>query len=246
LTPWPLRGQCGLQPTRSRNPEPMMPVRRKPRFDPDGTRRAILEAAHDEFTQHGLTGARVDAIAARTNTVKRMIYYYFGSKEGLYLAVLEQAYREIRQAEAALNLAQLAPTEAIRRLVEFTFDYHESHPGFIRLVCTENIHNGEHVARSTTIKSVNRSAIEVLASVLDRGKRQGVFRADVDPVDVHMMISACCFFRVANRYTFGMLFDRDLSNPVRRRRHKKLIVDMVLHMLERPVRQTEGRRTAAA
>ncbi len=202
------------------------------RFDKERTRQDILDAACQEFTEHGLAGARVDAIAARTNAVKRMIYYYFGSKEGLYLAVLEQAYASIREAEQALDLADLAPAEAIRRLVEFTFDYQEANPGFVRLVSIENIHNGAHMARSERIRTLNSAVVEMLAGILARGRADGVFRADVDAVDVHMLMSAFCFFRVSNRHTFGLLFGRDLSDPGLRDRHKRLITDAVLRALE--------------
>ncbi len=201
------------------------------RFDKDRTRLEILSAAHEEFVENGLSGARVDAIAARTATAKRMIYYYFGSKEGLYLAVLEQAYAGIREAERGLDLAGLDPREAIAKLVEFTFDYHESHPGFNRLVSIENIHKGAHMARSGPIHSVNRAVIDMIAGILEKGRREGVFRSDPDPVDVHMLISAFCFFRVSNRYTFGQLFDCDLSDPLLQARHKQLITEAVMHTL---------------
>jgi len=203
--------------------------RRRP--DAGRTRQAILAAAREEFAAHGLSGARVDAIAARTKTVKRMIYYYFGSKEGLYLAVLEEAYAAIRRDEQALGLDRLPPLEAIRRLVEFTFDYEEAHPEFIRLVSIENIHNGRHIAGSKTIQAVNSPVIATLARLLDRGKRDGVFRPSVEPTDVHMLISAVCFFRVSNRHTFGALFGCDLLDPAMRARHKAMLVDAVLHLL---------------
>lgn len=202
------------------------------RLDPERTRQEILAAAREEFAERGLDGARVDAIAARTNTVKRMIYYYFGSKEGLYLATLEAAYAEIRQAENALELDRLSPVEAIRRLIAFTFDYDEAHPDFIRLVSTENMHHARHMARSEVIRQVNSGVISLLAGVLDRGKLDGSFRADVDPVDVHLLISALCFFRVSNRATFGMLFDRDLSEPHVRARHKAMLMEAVLRVIE--------------
>ena len=202
------------------------------RFDKERTRQEILEAARHEFVEHGLAGARVEAIAARTATVKRMIYYYFGSKEGLYLAVLEQAYAGIRTAELGLDLLGLEPVEAIRRLVEFTFDYQEANPGFSRLVSIENIHNGAHMARSEPIQSVNQGVIEIMTAILEKGQRSGVFRSDVSAVDVHMLISAFCFFRVSNRHTFGLLFKCDLSEPTLRDRHKHLIIDAVLRALE--------------
>jgi AcrR family transcriptional regulator len=208
-----------------------MDAEKKPRFDPEGTRQAILAAAHQEFSENGLSGARVDAIAARTNTVKRMIYYYFGSKEGLYQAVLERAYADIRDAEQKLDLACLAPEAAIRKLVGFTFDYHASHPDFIRLVATENIHNAAHIARSETIRPINAAAVGVLGDILARGRKLGVFRADVDPIDIHVMISALCFFRVSNRHTFGVLFGRDMAEPKLRARHRRMVIDMVLDAL---------------
>ena len=203
----------------------------KRRPNPERTRQAILAAARDEFAAHGLSGARVDAIAARTNTAKRMIYYYFGSKEGLYLAVLEAAYADIRRVEQELGLDRLPPLEAIRRLIEFTFDYEEAHPEFIRLVSIENIHNGRHIAASQTIQAVNSPVIATLAQVLDRGKREGVFRPNVEPTDVHMLISAVCFFRVSNRHSFGVLFGCDLLDPAVRARHRAMLVDAVLHLL---------------
>ncbi len=201
------------------------------KLDPERTRRDILAVARAEFAEHGLSGARVDAIAAKTRTTKRMIYYYFGSKDGLYLAVLEQAYGEIRAIEQELDLARLPPGDAIRRMVEFTFDYQEAHPDFIRLVSIENIHHGRYLAQSAAIRALNVSVIAELAAILARGEREGVFRTGLDPVDVHMLISAFCFFRVSNRHTFGALFGQDLSDPALRARHRHMIGDAVLGVL---------------
>jgi AcrR family transcriptional regulator len=218
------------------------PTAGRQRLDRERTRNAILAAARQEFAEHGLSGARVEAIAARTNTVKRMIYYYFGSKEGLYLAVLEEAYADIRRFEAELNLDQYPPVEAVRRLVEFTFDYDEAHPDFIRLVSTENTLNGRYIAQSTAIQELNRSAIALLRAVLDRGKRDGVFRQNVDPVDVHLLLSSFCFFRVSNRHTFSILFQRDLSDPRLGVLHKRMLIDAVLNevMVDRGLLQDLG------
>jgi AcrR family transcriptional regulator len=204
--------------------------KRKP--DAEATRENILAVARAEFAQNGLSGARVDAIAARTHTTKRMIYYYFGSKEGLYRAVLEQAYGDIRAVEQSLDLAALPPREALRRLVEFTFDYDNDHPDFIRLVAIENIHHGKYLAQSERIRNLNMSVIETLAGILLRGEREGVFRAGTDPVDLHMMISAYCFFRVSNRHTFSQLFSLDLSEPALRARHRQMIADAVIRLVE--------------
>jgi AcrR family transcriptional regulator len=203
------------------------------RLDPERTRQAILDAAHEEFVEKGLDGARVDAIAARTQTVKRMIYYYFGSKEDLFLAVLERAYTDIRTAEAGLDLDRLPPVEAIRRMVEFTFDYHDAHPDFVRLVCIENINYGRFLAGSSTIEGINVTMLDQLRRILERGEADGTFRGGLDPVDVHMMISALAFYRVSNRHTFGTLFGRDMAAPTVRKRHRVFAVEAVLRMIKR-------------
>jgi AcrR family transcriptional regulator len=202
------------------------------KHDPERTKHEILAAATREFAEHGLSGARVDVIATRTRTTKRMIYYYFGGKEKLYTAVLEKVYAEIRAMEGALRLDQLDPEAAIRRLVEATFEYDEAHPDFIRLVVLENIHHAKYLAASPAIRDLNITAIDTLAAILKRGRHLGVFRERVDPVDVHMMISAFCFFRVSNSATFGTLFGRDLSAPDLRRNHKQMIADAVIHLLQ--------------
>lgn len=198
------------------------------------TRQDILRAARQEFAEHGLSGARVDSIATRMRTTKRMIYYYFGSKEGLYLAVLEQVYGDIRSVEQELELASLSPTDAIRHMIDFTFDYEEAHPDFIRLVSIENIHHGRHLAQSSTLRKQNMTVIDTLAAILERGRQDGVFRSDVDALDLHLMISAFCFFRVSNHHTFGMLFNCDLTAPLLRAKHKQMISDAIIRMLETP------------
>jgi AcrR family transcriptional regulator len=199
--------------------------------DPERTRTEILEIATREFATHGYAGARVDDMAALMRTTKRMIYYYFGSKEQLFIAVLERAYTAIRRAEQRLDVNGLDPASAIRRVAEVTFDHHESHPEFIRLVSIENIHRAEHVAKSPAIAELGSPAIDLLTEILERGRADGVFRADVDAIDVHMMISAFCVFRVANRHTFGTLFDRDLTEPARREHYRRMLGDMVIGYL---------------
>lgn len=200
--------------------------------DPKATREDILEVATQEFSTHGLAGGRVDAIAERTRTSKRMIYYYFGSKEGLYLSVLERAYRKIRTLEEDLRLASLAPEAALRTLISTTFDHDEANVDFVRLVSIENIHHAAHMQRSEAIRDLNVSVIETIAEILDRGIEQGVFHRKADPIDVHMLISAFCFFRVSNRHTFGTIFRRDLSEPETMVRHKAMIADAVLSYLK--------------
>jgi AcrR family transcriptional regulator len=202
---------------------------RKP--DAQRSRTDILTVARAEFVEHGLSGARVDAIAERTRTTKRMIYYYFGSKEGLYSAVLEQAYSDIRSTEATLALQDLDPVTALRRLIEFSFDYEDLHPDFVRLIAIENIHQAVYLKQLPTTQSVNAKVIATLDSILERGRAQGVFTRACSAVDVHLMISGLCFYRVSNRHTFGAIFGCDLSAPEVRERHKAMIVETVVGYL---------------
>ena len=195
--------------------------------DPQRTMANIVEVATKEFADKGLSGARIDEIAALTHTSKRMIYYYFTSKEGLYVAVLEDAYRRIRSIEATLNLDDLEPEAALRKLVGFTFDYQLANPDFIRLVITENIHNGEFLAQSKTIQQLNVPVINAVKAVYDRGVKAGVFRRGLDAVELHMSISALCFFNVANRHTFALIFKRDMTDPEAMEGRRKNIVEML-------------------
>ena len=195
---------------------------------PEETRRDILAAAVAEFSEKGLAGARVDDIAARTRTTKRMIYYYFGSKEKLYAAVLELLYGGMRDAEKDLQLDGLKPAEALQKIVEITFDHHASHPEFVRLVCTENINEARIVSASPTIRSRNATVIGLLKQILDQGARDGSFRRGLDPLDVHLLISSFCFYRVSNRYTLRAIFGRDLQTPKVAASHRRMISEAVL------------------
>ena len=199
--------------------------------DAERTRMEILEIASREFADRGFAGARVDEIASQTRTTKRMIYYYFGSKEQLFVAVLERAYATIRAAEQTIDVDHLDPAAAIRRLAELTFDHHEAHPDFIRLVSIENIHRAAHITGTDDFAGQNSPVIELIEGILARGRRQGAFTRDVDAIDVHMMISAFCVFRVANRHTFGAIFDRDLTDPGLRERYRTMVGDMVVDYL---------------
>ena len=192
------------------------------------TKEDIIEVATAEFAAKGYAGARVDEIAARTRTTKRMIYYYFTSKEGLYLRVLERVYAQIRQVERGVHIEELTPGEALRKLAEATFDHHTTHEEFIQLVSIENIHRAQHLLQSPTILRENATAITVLESVIRRGVSEGVFRDDVDALDVHMIISAYACFHVANRHTFAAIFDRDMLDPGLREPHRRLIGDMIV------------------
>jgi AcrR family transcriptional regulator len=204
------------------------PARRR---DAQRTRNDILDVARREFADRGYSGARVDHIADLTRTTKRMIYYYFGGKRQLFEAVLEQAYSEIRAAEQQVQLDHLDPIAAIRSLAEITFDHHDTHPDFVKLVRIENIHHAEHISRSAGIVTVNSPVIELITKILERGHADGVFRRHPDAVDVHMMISSFCVFRVAHRHTFGALFGRDLTDPALRDRYRTMVGDMVVDYL---------------
>lgn len=199
--------------------------------DPEQTRRALLDAAAAAFAANGLAGARTDDIAARTRTTKRMIYYYFGSKEGLYAAVLEEQYGRIRAAEAALDLDALPPEQAMRRLIEATFDHHAANPTFVRLVAAENINEARIVAASPAIRARNQAIMGTMATLLARGVAAGAFRAGVDPFDLHVLINGFCFHRVANRHTLGAIFQRDLTEPALVGRQRAMLADAVLAWL---------------
>ena len=196
--------------------------------DPARTMAEILEVATHEFADKGLAGARIDEIAAATRTSKRMIYYYFGSKDALYLAVLEEAYRRMRSIEADLHLDDLAPVAALRRLVEFTYDHHRDNEDFIRLVMSENIHRAEYLRQSQTIRELNVKAIDSVRALYERGVEHGVFRSGLSPVDIHAMISALTVFNVSNRYTFGTIFDRDDRQSKAQTLPREHVVQMIL------------------
>lgn len=199
--------------------------------DPEGTQRNILEIASKEFALNGLSGARIDEIAARTRFSKRMIYYYFGDKEGLYLRSLEDAYREVREAEAHLDIEGMPPMAALSRLVEFTFDHHHRHEEFIRMVMIENIHQGHYLEKSKVIRELNVTAIDHISRIYWRGVEEGVFRPGLDPVELHWQVSALCFFNVSNRATFSMIFGRDFGAPAQLDRLRTNTVEMMMRFV---------------
>lgn len=201
--------------------------------DPERTMADILEVATREFAEKGLAGARIDVIAEAMRTSKRMIYYYFGSKEGLYIRVLEEAYRRMRAIESDLHLDDLPPEDALRKLVGFTVDYQRANPDFIRLVMTENIHRGEYLAQSQGIQGLNVPAIDGLRRVYERGVKAGVFRTGIDPVDLHMSISALSVFNVANKHTFSLIFQRDLDSAPAQIARRDSIVEMIVRFVRR-------------
>ncbi|MEU6369641.1 TetR/AcrR family transcriptional regulator [Streptomyces sp. NPDC046931] len=195
------------------------------------TKAEILDVATREFARAGYDGARVDEIAARTRSTKRMIYYYFGGKEQLFAAVLKRAYAVIRQAGQELDVDHLDPVAAVRRLAEATFDHYEAHPDVIRLVGIETIHDTGHLVAPEELGTTGSPALEVTGRILAAGRASGLFTVDVDAVDLHALISSFCFFRVAHRHTFGALSGRDLAAADQRAHYRRMLGDMVIAYL---------------
>jgi len=203
---------------------------RKPKA-PEANRASILAAATAEFASRGYKGASMDQIASRTNTTRGLINYYFGSKDGLYLAVLERVYAEIRDAEQKLALDPVSPVDAIRRIVEFTYDYYVRNEHFVRIVVAENQAKGRHMKRFPALRAINRPIVDMLGKVIARGQGDGVFRGDVDPIDVHMAIAALGMFNVTNQYTFGALFQRAMGPKGDVPGRRSMVADMILSWL---------------
>jgi AcrR family transcriptional regulator len=186
----------------------------KPRIrDATITRKRILLAAKKEFARSGLGGARIDSIAERARTNKRMIYHYFGSKEALFQTVIELAYVDIRTAEQKLDLDSLPPVEALDRLVRFTWDYYLKNPEFLTLVNSENLHRARHLKKSEVIAAISRRFVEMVGGLLERGVRAGVFRPGIDPVQFNITVAAVNYYYLTNRYTGSIVFERDLMAP---------------------------------
>ena len=195
------------------------------------TRDAILAAAQHEFAAKGLSGARVNAISSRARANKRLIYYYFGSKDGLYLAVLERVYEGLRGAERKLNLDHLEPETAIRRLIEFNFEYCRKHPELISLINNENLHQAKHLRKSSKVRELHSPFVRMIDEILKRGVTKGVFRPGLDPVDVYITIASIGYFYLSNNWTLSAIFARDLSARAAIERRKKHNIDMMLHAL---------------
>ena len=208
-------------------------ARRAVTRDPERTRAAILAAATAEFTAKGLTGARVDAIAKSAGANKRMIYHYFGDKDGLYLAVLEATYEAIRVAEQALHLGDRDPVDGMRELVLFTWRYFLAHPEFLSLLGTENLHKAAYLKRSKRIRELHSPLVGMLSALLARGAKARLFRGGVDPVELYITIAALGFFYLSNRHTLSTIFGRDLAAPKSIAAREQHIVDVVLNYLKR-------------
>ena len=213
--------------------------------DPERTRAVILNAAIAEFTSKGLSGARIDRIAKRASVNKRMIYYYFGNKEGLYIAVLEETYTAIRTAEIGLNLTGRDPAEGMRELVEFTWHYFIDHPEFLSLLATENFNRARYLKNSRRIRELHSPLIGIITKLLDRGAREGVFRSDIDPVQLYITIASLGFFYLSNRHTLSTIFGRDLNTREALNERGRHIVDVVFDYLA-PQRKAAAKSRLAA
>jgi len=199
--------------------------------DADRSQQIILEAATREFSEHGLGGARMDRIAERAQVNKRLIYYYFGNKESLFLAVLEQAYVQIREAETRLQLTDLPPIEAVRQLTRFTWNYFVEHPEFMALLNVENLQGAQHLRRSSRVQQTNFSLIQILEQVLARGQAQGIFRAGVDAMQLYISIAGISYFYLSNHATLSTIFDRELMSPSAREARLMHVTDVILGYL---------------
>ncbi|MBI3706813.1 MAG: TetR family transcriptional regulator [Proteobacteria bacterium] len=204
--------------------------------DPARTRGAILSTAAAEFARHGFGGGRVDRIARRARANKRMIYHYFGNKDGLYLAVLERVYAAKRTAERALEVDHRDPEAAIRALVDFNFAYCQDHPEFQALLNDENLQRARHLSRSRLVKDLYSPVVETLRTVLREGVRRGMFRNDVDPVHLYITIVGLPYFYVGNNATLSTIFDRSLAAAAEIARYRAHAGDVMLGFLRAPAR----------
>jgi len=196
--------------------------------DADRSRLTLLAAARDEFAEHGLGGARVDRIAERAGLDKRLIYHYFESKDSLFLAVLEDTYRNIRLAEQRLHLVDLPPAEAVRRLTEFTWNYYLEHPEFLTLLNSENLHRGRHLEQSKRARELNSPLIQTLADILERGRAEGIFRGGIDPLQLYISIAGLSYFYLSNNHTLSAIFGRNLLSPKARSERLSHMCDVIL------------------
>ena len=209
----------------ARDPAPVTEERLR---DADRSQATILAAARDEFAESGLGGARMDRIAERAGLNKRLIYYYFEDKEKLFQAVLEQAYVDIREDERKLNLLALKPAEAVRRLVEFTWNYYLDHPEFLTLLNSANLHRARHLDGSQRVREMNSPLIATLGEVLERGRKEGSFRGGVDPVQLYVSIAGLSYFYLSNSHTLSAIFGRDLLSAKARNERLAHMCDVIL------------------
>jgi TetR/AcrR family transcriptional regulator len=190
--------------------------------DPQGTRQALLTSAIAEFAAKGPAGARVDEIARRAGVNKQLLYHYFGNKDDLFRAALEEVYGQIRARERALNLSDLPPARAMEGLVGFSFDYLAEHPEFIALLNDENRYGAMHVDGSREVQAMHFPLVELIRDTLQRGVREGAFRDDIDPINLYISIAGLSYFFFSNNHTLSAIFGMNLGHSravALRRRH---------------------------
>jgi AcrR family transcriptional regulator len=211
----------------------MKPVQPRTR-NPERTRKRILDAATTEFSAKGIGGARTDEIARIAGVNKRMLYHYFNSKDGLFQAVLERNYADIRNAEENLDLTGRDPLEAMSELVTFSFDWFVEHPEFISILNEENLHGAVHAKASGSVLKLNTPLVSMITTVLKRGEDSGYFRKEVDPVELYISIAGISYFYFSNLHTLSEIFGRPLSSPEELARRRKHVVDVILGYLCNP------------
>lgn len=195
------------------------------------TRQQVLDAATEEFAARGLEGARTVEIARRANVSKRMLYHYFQSKDGLFQAVLEQTYANIRDAEENLELMSLDPVEAMAELVVFSFDWFFEHPEFISLLNEENLLGAAHAKSSTAVQRLNMPLVEIISNLLERGEKSDQIRPGIDPVELYISIAAVSYFYFSNQHTLSAIFARDFSDKPEIMRRRTHVVEVILGYL---------------
>lgn len=186
----------------------------------------LLDIATEEFVEKGLAGARIDEIAGKST--KRKIYYYFGGKDELYRAVLERAYRHVRASENDVDIETGSAVEALRRLIEHDVHYHSEHPELVRLVMNENIHRGGHLEQIEGVRDSNGRVIQILGRIIARGEAEGSFRKGIDPIELHMNVTALAFYNVSNQFTFAYNFGVDMTGQAAVERRAKQVADIIL------------------
>jgi AcrR family transcriptional regulator len=199
--------------------------------DPVQTQAKILAAAKAEFSKVGLGGARIESIAELAGVNKRMIYEYFKGKEELFQAVLEEAWTSIRTAESELELDHLAPVDAIRALMKFTWEYYLKHPEFMSLVNSENLHRARHVKKSQRFRELHTGFIDMLQRILDRGVASGDFRSGVDARQLHLTLAAIGYYYLNNRHTGEVIFGFDFVSKKALQARLEFNIDTVLSIL---------------
>jgi AcrR family transcriptional regulator len=212
-------------------PDPVETAAKPRTRDAEATKARILDAAKKEFAKSGMGGARVDVIAEKAKANKRMIYHYFGSKEGLFQTVLENAYVDIRTAEQKLNLDHLEPRDALERLVRFTWAYYLRNPEFITLVNSENLHRAKHLKKSEVVKVYSRKFVSMMDDILSRGVATGVFRAGIDPVQLNITVAAIGYYYLTNRFTGSIMFERDLMAKDALEERLRFNIDTIMRLV---------------